>query len=230
MGGSFKNPLLYLNRTKSLQLIYEYLVENKCYDTKIYSAASSELFGDVSENGATVNNKFYFLSPYAVSMANCLNLSEFYRQNYKLKIVNGFTFNHESKIRNDNFFMNSLIVQAKLVKSGRKEFIELGNLNNIRDFGFAGEYAQLIYDYMKKDVLEDFVLGTGTPLALIDVVEIVLNYLDLDYDNVRINDSLQRKCDIQYSVANKDAVFKHFGKLPELEGKKLIEFLIDDFS
>lgn len=227
VGASFAEPMKYLDRPKTLFHIYDF-VKKSNPEIKIYSAASSEVFGNVPEGGAYLNANYDLRSPYSIGVANSVNISKFYKNNYGLKIVNGFTFNHESILRSDQFFLQSLLTQAKKVSRHQEQKIILGNLKPIRDFGYAPEYAAFICDYMEADQSRDFILGTGVRISLTEMVDIVLKRFDLNWDCVEQRASKLRSSDIDISYANSNAVFECFAKNPRIHTDALIDKLLHD--
>ena len=142
---------------------------------KFYNAASSEIYGNTTKDGAVENSRYDPMSPYAVSKIQALNTVRHYRQTYDIYAVNGILFNHESFLRPETFVTQKIIYSAALIKLRRLNKLELGNLNISRDWGWAPEFIDVMKCMLLLNDPEDFVIGTGTATKLKDYVRIVLS-------------------------------------------------------
>lgn len=130
-------------------------------DCKIYQACSSEMFGKVQEVPQTETTPFYPRSPYGVSKAAAYYMARVYRESYGMKIYCGFLFNHESERRGIEFLSRKVCVQVAEISAGLRKKITLGNLDACRDFGYAKEYVEWIWNIMQHHTPDDFVIATG---------------------------------------------------------------------
>lgn len=128
---------------------------------KIYQAGTSEMFGRVLETPQNESTPFNPMSPYACAKVYAHNVMKVYREGYGLFAVNGVLFNHESPRRGENFVTKKVIDGIKEIIAGKRQCIELGNLDSKRDWGHAKEYVEGMWRMMQYETPQDFVLATG---------------------------------------------------------------------
>lgn len=165
-------------------------------DTKFYQASSSEMFGLIEQLPITENSKFHPLSPYAISKVAAHHISINYRESYNLFAACGILFNHESYLRGEHFFVKKVIQGAFDIKQEKKEFLELGNLNIKRDFGWSEKYVEAMWLMLQQDAPDDFIICSGKSVWLYEIVDYVFSKLDLDRSSIRISEQLLRPTDI----------------------------------
>jgi GDPmannose 4,6-dehydratase len=129
--------------------------------TKIYQASTSELFGKVQEIPQTENTPFYPRSPYGVAKIYAYWITKNYRESYGMFAVNGILFNHESERRGETFVTRKITLAVARIKNGMQEKLYLGNLNSLRDWGYAKDYVECMWLMLQQDVPEDYVIATG---------------------------------------------------------------------
>jgi GDPmannose 4,6-dehydratase len=129
--------------------------------TKIYQASTSELFGKVQEIPQTETTPFYPRSPYGVAKIYAFWITKNYRESYNMFAVNGILFNHESERRGETFVTRKITLAAARIKHGLQEKLYLGNLNSLRDWGYAKDYVECMWLMLQQDVPEDYVIATG---------------------------------------------------------------------
>ena len=132
---------------------------------RFYNASSSECFGDVAE-GATEERPFTTRSPYAVAKSTAHWLVTNYREAYDLFACSGFLFNHESPLRPARFVTRKITSAACRIANGSKETLNLGNLEIIRDWGWAPEYVEAMWLVMQQENAADGVVATGKSHSL----------------------------------------------------------------
>jgi GDPmannose 4,6-dehydratase len=130
-------------------------------DARFYQASSSEMFGMASEVPQRETTHLNPRSPYAAAKAYAYHITRDYREAYGMFAVNGILFNHESPRRGETFVTRKISRAAARIKLGKQERLFLGNLNAMRDWGFAGDYVEAMWLMMQADVPEDFVIATG---------------------------------------------------------------------
>jgi GDPmannose 4,6-dehydratase len=130
-------------------------------DARFYQASSSEMFGMASEAPQRETTPLNPRSPYAAAKAYAYHITRDYREAYGMFAVNGILFNHESPRRGETFVTRKISRAAARIKLGQQERLFLGNLNAMRDWGFAGDYVEAMWLMMQADVPEDFVVATG---------------------------------------------------------------------
>lgn len=129
--------------------------------TKIYQASTSELFGKVQEVPQTENTPFYPRSPYGVAKMYGFWITRNYREAYGLFAANGILFNHESERRGETFVTRKITMAAARIAKGVQEKLYLGNLNALRDWGYAKDYVEAMWLILQQQQPDDFVIATG---------------------------------------------------------------------
>lgn len=129
--------------------------------TKIYHASTSELYGKVQETPQNENTPFYPYSPYAVAKLYAYWIVRNYREAYNLFAVNGILFNHESERRGESFVTRKITIAAAQIANGLQDKLYLGNLNALRDWGYAKDYVKCMWLMLQHHSPEDFVIATG---------------------------------------------------------------------
>lgn len=129
--------------------------------TKIYQASTSELYGKVEEVPQRETTPFHPYSPYAVAKLYGFWITKEYREAYGMFAVNGILFNHESERRGTNFVTRKITLAAGRIAEGLQECLELGNLDSLRDWGYAKDYVECMWLMLQQDKPEDFVIATG---------------------------------------------------------------------
>lgn len=133
-------------------------LEKKC---RIYQASTSELFGKVQEVPQKETTPFYPRSPYGVAKQYGFWITKNYREAYNMFAVNGILFNHESERRGENFVTRKITLAAARIAQGYQDKLYLGNLNSLRDWGYARDYVECMWLMLQHDTPEDFVIATG---------------------------------------------------------------------
>ena len=129
--------------------------------TKIYQASTSELFGKVQEVPQKETTPFYPRSPYGVAKQYGFWITKNYRESYGMFAVNGILFNHESERRGETFVTRKITLAAARIAQGFQDKLYLGNLNSLRDWGYAKDYVECMWLILQHDIPEDFVIATG---------------------------------------------------------------------
>ncbi|MFR9511351.1 MAG: GDP-mannose 4,6-dehydratase [Rikenellaceae bacterium] len=133
-------------------------MEQKC---RIYQASTSELFGLVQEVPQKETTPFYPRSPYGVAKQYGFWITKNYRESYGMYAVNGILFNHESERRGENFVTRKITLAAARIAQGFQDKLYLGNLDSLRDWGYAKDYVQCMWMILQHPTPEDFVIATG---------------------------------------------------------------------
>lgn len=129
--------------------------------TKIYQASTSELYGKVQEIPQKETTPFYPRSPYGVAKQYGFWITKNYRESYGMFAVNGILFNHESERRGETFVTRKITLAVARIAQGLQDKLYLGNLNSLRDWGYAKDYVECMWLMLQYDVPEDFVIATG---------------------------------------------------------------------
>ena len=128
---------------------------------RIYQASTSELYGLVQEVPQKETTPFYPRSPYGVAKLYGFWITKNYRESYGMYAVNGILFNHESERRGENFVTRKITLAAAHIAQGYQDKLYLGNLNSLRDWGYAKDYVECMWLILQQEKPEDFVIATG---------------------------------------------------------------------
>ncbi len=129
--------------------------------TRIYQASTSELFGLVQEVPQKETTPFYPRSPYGVAKQYGFWITKNYRESYGMYAVNGILFNHESERRGENFVTRKVTLAVSRIVAGLQKKLYMGNLDALRDWGYAKDYVECMWLMLQHDTPEDFVIATG---------------------------------------------------------------------
>ena len=128
---------------------------------RIYQASTSELFGKVEETPQRETTPFHPYSPYAVAKQYGYWMIREYREAYGMYAANGILFNHESERRGEDFVTRKITLAAGRIAEGLQDHLELGNMNSLRDWGYAGDYVECMWLILQQERADDFVIATG---------------------------------------------------------------------
>ena len=138
---------------------------------KVYQASTSELYGKVEEVPQRETTPFHPYSPYAVAKQYGFWMVKEYRDAYGMFAVNGILFNHESERRGENFVTRKITLAAGRIAEGLQDHLELGNMDSLRDWGYAKDYVECMWLIMQQDKPDDFVIATGVQHTVRDFTE-----------------------------------------------------------
>ena len=139
--------------------------------TKIYQASTSELYGLVQEIPQRETTPFYPRSPYGVAKLYGYWITKNYRESYGMFAVNGILFNHESERRGETFVTRKITLAAARIAAGQQDKLYLGNLDALRDWGYARDYVECMWLMLQHDQPEEFVIATGEQRSVREFTE-----------------------------------------------------------
>ena len=139
--------------------------------TRIYQASTSELYGKVEEVPQSETTPFHPYSPYAVAKQYGYWIVKEYRDAYGMFAANGILFNHESERRGENFVTRKITLAAGRIAEGLQDHLELGNMDSLRDWGYAKDYVECMWLILQQDTPDDFVIATGIQHTVRDFAE-----------------------------------------------------------
>jgi GDPmannose 4,6-dehydratase len=137
---------------------------------RLYQASTSELYGKVQETPQTETTPFYPRSPYACAKLYGYWIVVNYRESYGMYACNGILFNHESPIRGETFVTRKVTRAAARIKMGLQEKLYMGNIDSKRDWGFAGDYVELMWLMLQQETPDDYVMATGVTTTVREFV------------------------------------------------------------
>lgn len=196
--------------------------------SKLYFAASSEIFGKVSVEPQNENTPLHPRSPYGVSKACGFLLTRNYREAYNLFACSGILFNHESPRRGKEFVTRKITDAIGKIKRHEQDFLTLGNLEIKRDWGFSGDYVEAMWLMLQQDEPDDYVIGTGISHSLLEFIDAAFTYAGLDYQkHVRLDKSFERPSDVICLRADSTKAREKFGWVPKVSFDDLVEMMVD---
>lgn len=203
VGLSFEQPVETLESISigTLNLLEGIRFLNR--DIRLYNAGSSECFGDTGDSPANEQTPFRPRSPYAVAKAAAFWQVGNYREAYGLYACSGILFNHESPLRPERFVTQKIVRAACRIAAGSNERLSLGRLDIQRDWGWAPEYVEAMWNMLQQPQPEDFVIATGETNSLQDFVAEAFTAVNLDWHkHVNTDPALMRPTDLAVSRAD----------------------------
>ncbi|MGM0113098.1 GDP-mannose 4,6-dehydratase [Enterococcus sp. DIV0187] len=149
---------------------------------RIYQASTSELYGKVEECPQNESTPFHPYSPYAVAKQYGFWIIKEYREAYGMYACNGILFNHESERRGENFVTRKITLAAGRIASGTQEYLELGNLDSLRDWGYAKDYVECMWLMLQQEKPEDFVIATGVQHTVREFTTLAFKHDGIEID------------------------------------------------
>ena len=152
--------------------------------TKVYQASTSELYGKVEEVPQRETTPFHPYSPYAVAKQYGFWITKEYREAYGMFAVNGILFNHESERRGENFVTRKITLATGRIAEGLQDHLELGNLDSLRDWGYAKDYVECMWLILQNDKPDDFVIATGEQHSVREFCELAFHNVGIELEFV----------------------------------------------
>ena len=154
-----------------LRILEACRILNLTKKSRVYQASTSELYGKVEEIPQRETTPFHPFSPYAVAKQYGFWIIKEYRDAYGMFAVNGILFNHESERRGENFVTRKITLAAGRIAEGLQDHLELGNMDSLRDWGYAKDYVECMWLMLQQEKPEDFVIATGIQHTVRDFTE-----------------------------------------------------------
>ncbi len=154
-------------------------LKEKC---RIYQASTSELYGKVREVPQSEKTPFRPYSPYAVAKQYGFWIVKEYREAYGIFACSGILFNHESERRGETFVTRKITLAAARIAQGKQEKLYLGNLDSLRDWGYAKDYVECMWLILQHDKPDDFVIATGVQHSVREFVELAFKYAGIEVE------------------------------------------------
>ena len=223
VGISFEIPEVTTQEIANCTLKLLEICRDQDSPPKVYLACSSEVFGNSSHKAQNEKSPLNPTSPYGVAKAFCLHTGHIYRESYHLFVCNGILYNHESPRRGENFVTQKIVHGAASIAQGKSDYLELGNIEIQRDWGYAPDYVFGMWLMLQQETPSDYVLATGKTHKLSEFLETAFRYFDLDYQKyVRINQKFIRPNEPQKLCGDSSKAQKILGWKPSLNFSELI--------
>jgi GDPmannose 4,6-dehydratase len=195
---------------------------------RFYQASSSEMYGKVLETPQTEKTPFYPRSPYGCSKVYSFWQVINYREAYDMFACNGILFNHESPRRGETFVTRKITQAATRIKLGLQNKLYLGNLDAKRDWGFAGDYVEVMWLMLQQDRPDDYVIATGQTHSVREFLDEVFGYLDLDWNEyVEIDPRYFRPTEVDFLLGDSSKAQKELNWEPKITFKELARMMTD---
>jgi GDPmannose 4,6-dehydratase len=195
--------------------------------TRFYQASSSEMFGAAPppQNEAT---PFHPRSPYGAAKVYAYWMTRNYRESYGLFAVNGILFNHESPRRGGTFVTHKITRAVAAIEAGRQQHLYLGNLDAVRDWGYAPEYVDAMWRMLQQDEPDDYVVATGAPYSVRDFVTFAFEHAGLDWEKyVRFDDRYLRPAEADALVGDAGKAAMQLGWKANVLTPELARIMVD---
>jgi GDPmannose 4,6-dehydratase len=226
VGTSFEQPLASAEITGLGVVKYLEAIRNIAPSVKFYQASTSEMYGDNVFPEQSEDTVFEPSSPYAAAKMYAHNMVKIYRKGYGLFASNGVLFNHESPIRGLEFVTRKITNAVAKINLGLEKYIELGNLNAKRDWGFAPEYVEAMWLILQHNEPDDFVIATSETHTIKEFLEISFNMIGCDWqDHVRIDERFMRPVDVNFLKGNYTKSKTKLGWEPKTKFHELVEIM-----
>src|SRR6476469_2943175 len=170
---------------------------------RFYQASSSEMYGKVVETPQTERTPFHPRSPYAGAKVYSFWQTVNYREAYGLFAVNGILFNHESPRRGETFVTRKITRAVAAIKAGLQGYVYMGNLDSVRDWGYAPEYVEGMWRMLQVDEPDDYVFATGVGIKVREFLEIAFERAGLNWqDHVRFDERYIRPTEVDALIGD----------------------------
>jgi GDPmannose 4,6-dehydratase len=199
-----------------------------CPTAKFYQASSSEMFGKVQEVPQTETTPFYPRSPYGVAKVYGHWITINYRESFGMFAVSGILFNHESPRRGLEFVTRKIVNAVARVKLGKQEYVELGNLDSKRDWGYAKDYVQAMWLMLQQETPEDYVIATGETHSVQEFLQTACTAAGIsDWSSVyKHNPKFDRPAEVDLLIGSAKKAQEKLGWKPTVTFQELVELMV----
>ena len=196
-------------------------------DCRYYQASSSEMFG-AAPPPQNERTPFWPRSPYGVAKVYAHWMTRNYREAYGMFAVNGILFNHESPRRGETFVTRKITRAVAEIMAGKRDSLYLGNLDAVRDWGYAPEYVAGMWAMLQRDEPDDYVLATGTSYSVRDFLGFAFNHVGLDWEKyVRFDGRYVRPAEVDSLIGDASHAASVLGWKPKVMTPELATIMVD---
>ena len=229
VGLSFEQPVECMESIAGGTLNFLEVLRYLDMPSRLFSAGSTECFGNTNGEDANEQTAFQPRSPYAVAKSTAFWQVANYRQSYGLFCCTGILSNHESPLRPKRFVTQKIIQGVKDIKRGKIKNIHLGNLEIWRDWGWAPEYVEAMHLMLTCETANDYLIASGHTISLLDFVRLAFSWVGLEPDDHLISDSsLLRPNDVRYSSMDPTLIKKELGWQAKITPEVIVQRMIED--
>lgn len=194
---------------------------------RFYQASTSEMFGMSGEVPQKETTPFHPRSPYGVAKLFGHWITINYRESFGLFTCSGILFNHESPLRGLEFVTRKITDAVARIKAGKLDRLKLGNLEAMRDWGFAGDYVEAMWAMLQQDQPGDFVVATGRTHSVGDFCRLAFECAGLDWEKyTEVDSSLLRPAEIEVLIGDSTRAREILGWSPRVELEQLVEMMV----
>ena len=194
---------------------------------RFYQASSSEMFG-AAPGAQNEETPFIPRSPYAAAKVHAYWMTRIYREGYKMFSCNGILFNHESPRRGETFVTRKITQAVARIAAQRQEHLYLGNLDAVRDWGYAPEYVEAMWTMLQQDVADDYVIGTGEGHSVREFVTEAFKYAGLDSSkHVKVAERYMRPLEVEFLLADARKAREKLHWTPQVTFNELVAIMVD---
>ncbi|KAJ1351195.1 hypothetical protein KIN20_007165 [Parelaphostrongylus tenuis] len=211
---------------------------------RFYQASTSELYGKVQEIPQKETTPFYPRSPYAVAKMYAYWIVVNYREAYNMFACNGILFNHESPRRGETFVTRKITRSVAKISLGQQDYVELGNLDSLRDWGHAKEYVEAMWRILQQDKPEDFVIATGKQTTVRQFCNLAFKEIGMELEwegkgvdevgiekgtdtvRVKVNPKYYRPTDVDTLLGDSTKAKEKLGWVAEISVEELVKEMV----
>lgn len=194
---------------------------------RYYQASSSEMFG-ASAPPQNEDTPFYPRSPYGAAKVYSYWVTKNYREAYGMFAVNGILFNHESPRRGETFVTRKITRAVARIKAGMEKNLYMGNLDAVRDWGYAPEYVEGMWRMLQVDEPDDFVLATGVPCSVKEFLEVSFEHAGLNWeDHVKFDERYLRPTEVDALIGDPSKAESKLGWSAKVQAPELARIMVD---
>lgn len=212
----------------AMRLLEAIHLTGRAKTTRFYQASTSELFGKVQEVPQRETTPFYPRSPYAVAKLYAYWAVRNYREAYGMFAANGILFNHESPRRGETFVTRKITRAVGRIKMGLQSKLYMGNIDALRDWGFAGDYVEGMWRILQNSEPDDFVLATGEMHSVREFLELAFAQVGLDWkDYVEYDARYTRPTEVDQLLGDATKAKEKLGWTPTVKFPELVKMMVD---
>jgi GDPmannose 4,6-dehydratase len=221
-------------------------IRDFCPKAKFYQASSSEMFGRANETPQKETTPFHPRSPYAVSKVFGYWATVNYREAYNIFACNGILFDHESPRRGETFVTRKITRAVARIKAGLQDCLYLGNLEAKRDWGYAGDYVEAMWQMLQQDKPDDYVIASGETHTVREFLELAFRHAGFEIESngekglnekyidkktgkvvVALDQKYYRPSEVDLLLGDYHKAYTKLGWMPKIKFYELVELMVD---